>query len=87
MDTQSNSRPAERPDTADESVATLRQMTAEQLLYLGKRRVAYLKGRPHDGGMIFLLYGADGEPITMADDIEEVADAANELGLSFIAVH
>jgi hypothetical protein len=37
--------------------------------------------------MIFLLYGADGEPITMADDNEEVADAANELGLSFIAVH
>ena len=87
MDTHSSDLSAERFDTIEERVTALRQMTAEQLLHLGTHRVAYLKGRQHDGEFLFVLYGADGSPVAMADDIEEVADVATELGLMFIAVH
>ncbi|PPQ33743.1 hypothetical protein [Rhodopila globiformis] len=87
MDMQSTDLSTERFDTADDRVAALRQMTAEQLLQLGAHRVAYLKGRQHDGEFLFVLYGADGLPVATADDIDEVAEMASEMGLSFIAVH
>ena len=87
MDMQSTELSTERFDTNEERLAALRQMTAEQLLRLGAHRVAYLKGRQNGDEFVFVLYGADGLPVAMADDIEEVADVASELGLSFIAVH
>jgi hypothetical protein len=87
MDMQSNDLSTERFDTAEDRIAALRQMTVEQLLQLGAHRVAYLKGRQHDGEFVFVLYGADGLPVAMADDIDEVAEVATDLGLSFIAVH
>ena len=36
------------------------QMTAEQLLLLGKRQVVYLKSGIRGGELVFMLYGADG---------------------------
>ena len=87
MDMQSTDIAAERFDTVEDRIAALRQMTAEQLLQLGAHRVAYLKGRQRDGEFLFVLYGADGMPVATADDINEVADMASELGLTFIAVH
>jgi hypothetical protein len=65
----------------------LRQMTAEQLLYLGARQVAYLRSGMCDGEMLFVLYGADGTPLLTADDAETAIEMASERGLGFVAVH
>jgi hypothetical protein len=34
-----------------------------------------------------VLYGADGEPLTTADDVETAVEIAAEHGLKFISVH
>lgn len=73
--------------STDASITVLRQITAEQLLDLGKRRIAYLKMGQHDGKMLFVLFRADGEPIFAVDSIEQAAETTTELGLDLIAVH
>jgi hypothetical protein len=50
-----------RLQTAVDSRHTaLRQMTPEQLLYLGTRQVVYLRSGMCDGEPAFVLHGADG---------------------------
>jgi hypothetical protein len=71
----------------DRQVAALRQMTAEQLLQLGTRQVVYLKSGMCDGEMLFVLYGADGTPLVVAEDVETAAEMAVDCGLNFVAVH
>jgi hypothetical protein len=87
MSIPSDDRFSETFATAEQKIAALRQMTVEELLHLGKRRVAYLKGRQDDDGVLFVLYGADGSVITVADDIADVEEVATDLGLRFINVH
>jgi hypothetical protein len=74
---------------ADESCGTaaLRHMTAEQLLCLGMREVAYLRVGTHDGAPLFVLCGADGMPLAMVDTFEGALETAAEFGLNFINVH
>ena len=67
--------------------SALRQMTAEQLLRLGMHQVVYLKSGLRDGHMLFVLYGADGTPLLVADDADAAAELASERGLGFVAVH
>ena len=74
-------------DTVDQKIAALRQMTAEQLLCLGKRQVAYLKVGLREDGLVFVLCGADGGLIEMSDNIEEAAEMAARSGLELISVH
>ena len=61
-------------DAGYETIATLRQMTAEQLLHLGTRQVVYLKAGMHDGELAFILYGADGIPLVMVDTVESAVE-------------
>jgi hypothetical protein len=70
------------PDTA-----ALRHITAEQLLRLGKRQIAYLRAGLHEGEPIFILVGADGVPVVMVESIEGAAGAAMHLSLELVAVH
>ena len=74
-------------DADDRRVSALRQMTAEQLLHLGTRQVVYLKSGMCDGEMLFVLYGADGSPLMVAEDVETAAAMAVDCGLNFVAVH
>ena len=69
------------------STAALRQMTTEHLLNLGLRQVVYLRTGLCNGKKLLVLYGADGEPLTMVDDVETAVEIAAAHGLEFIAVH
>ena len=71
----------------DQRTATLRQMTADQLLGLGTHRIAYLRAGTYDGERLFVLYGADGVPLAAVDDVDTAVELAAERGLNFIAVH
>jgi hypothetical protein len=62
-------------------------MTSEQLLDLGMNQVVYLKSGMCNGKMVFVLFGADGTPAVVADDVDAAVRAAIEQGLSFVAVH
>ena len=79
--------PGETMIVTGDRAATLRQMTAEQLLHLGTRQVVYLKVGLHDGELAFMLYGADGNPLVMVDTVDTAVEMAAERGLGFVAVH
>jgi hypothetical protein len=92
MNAPSKDQSAEILYAVDQKVTALREMTTGQFLQLGKRRVVYLKESLlkeslHDNGRALVVYGADGAPVAMADDVEEAADLAMELGLRFVVVH
>lgn len=70
-----------------DQASSLRQMTAQQLLQLGARHVVYLKAGMHDGERLFVLYGADGSPLAIADAVETAAEMAAEHGLALVTVH
>jgi hypothetical protein len=62
-------------------------MTAEQLLHLGMNQVVYLKSGTCDGNALFAVYGADGIPIAVSDEVGAAVEAVAEQGLSFVSVH
>jgi hypothetical protein len=74
-------------DTGDQRTAELRRMTAEQLLHLGARQVVYLKSGTCDDEMVFVIYGVDGNPIVMVEDLETAMGMVAEQGLIIVAVH
>jgi hypothetical protein len=74
-------------DVGDQRTATLRRMSAEQLLHLGTRQVVYLKAGIRDGEPAFVLYGADGIPLAVVDSIESAAEMVADHGLGFVAIH
>ena len=79
--------PSEKIGVIRDQRSALRQMTAQQLLQLGTRQVVYLKAGMHDGERLFVLYGADGSPLAIADAVEIAVEMAAEHGLAFVAVH
>lgn len=74
-------------NAADPRTAVLRQMTADQLRGLGIQEFVYLRAGTCDGERLFVLYGADGVPLMIVDDIETGEEIVAEHGLKFIAVH
>ena len=70
-----------------EIVDTNKSFLSEQLLGLGMNQVVYLKSGTCDGRTLFVLFGADGTPVVVADDVEAAVETALEQGLSFVAVH
>ena len=70
-----------------DSRSALRWMTSEQLLDLGMNQVVYLKSGMCDGKMVFVLFGADGTPVVVADTVDAALESAIEQGLGFVAVH
>jgi hypothetical protein len=72
---------------AQETTASLRQITAEQLRRLGKRQVVYLKSGKRDGKQAFALYGADGSALVVVGDVEAAVEMVARHGLDFVAVH
>ena len=40
-----------------------------------------------DGERLLVLYGADGVPLVIVDDVNTAAEVAAEHGLRFIAIH
>ena len=62
-------------------------MTAQQLLQLGTDQVVYLRVGIHDGRPLFVLYGADGQPLALADAVGAAVEMAAEHGLSVVSVH
>jgi hypothetical protein len=79
--------PSEKIGVIRDQRSALRQMTAQQLLQLGTRLVVYLKAGMHDGERLFVLYGADGSPLAIADAVETAVELADERGLAFVTVH
>jgi hypothetical protein len=80
--------PAERViDTGDQTIAALRHITAEQLRHLGTRQVVYLRSGIRDGEHAFAVYGADGIPLVVVDDVDTAVAMAAERGFGFVAVH
>jgi hypothetical protein len=67
--------------------SALRQMSAEQLQQLGTDHVVYLRAGFRDGAPLFVVYGADGKPMALADTVDTAADMAAEHGLAFVSVH
>jgi hypothetical protein len=62
-------------------------MTVEQLLHLGIRQVVYLKGDMSDGEGLVVLYGADGSPIAIPDDVESAMEMVAAWGLDVASIH
>ena len=62
-------------------------MTSKQLPDLGMNQVVYLKSGMSDGKLLFVLFGADGTPVVVADTVDAAVETAIEQGLSFVAVH
>ena len=74
-------------ETGDRTIAALRHITAEQLRHLGTRQVVYLKSGLRDGEQAFAVYGADGIPLAVVDDVDTAVAMAAERGFGFVAVH
>ena len=64
-----------------------RWMTSEQLLDLGMNQVVYLKSGMCDGKMVFVLFGADGMPAVVVENVTAAVRTAIEKVLAFVAVH
>ena len=80
--------PAKRViETGDQTIAALRHITAEQLRHLGTRQVVYLRSAIRDGEHAFAVYGADGIPLVVVDDVDTAVAMAAERGFGFVAVH
>jgi hypothetical protein len=62
-------------------------MTADQLRGLGAHQFVYLRAGSCDGERLFVLYGADGEPLTMVENVETAVELAAVRGLKFVSVH
>ena len=73
--------------TANRRTIVLRHMTADQLRGLGAHQFVYLRAGSCDGERLFVLYGADGEPLTMVENVETAVELAAVRGLKFVAVH
>ena len=73
--------------SADRRAFALRQMTADQLLDLGRRQLVYLRTGTRDGERLFVLYRADGMPLAMVADVETAVEVAAEHALEFVSVH
>ena len=80
---------SEYPDraAADQRVTALRQMSADELLQLGARRLVYLRAGMRQGEMLIVLHGADGRPWATTDTVDDAVALAAQHGLSFVAVH
>ena len=74
-------------NAGDETIAALRHMTVEQLLHLGTLQVVYLKSGMRDGEPAFVVYGADGIPLVVVDDVATAVEMVTEHGLGFVTVH
>ena len=74
-------------ETGDRTIAALRHITAEQLWHLGTRQVVYLKAGTRGGEQAFVVFGADGTPLVVADDVETAAAVVAGHGLDFVALH
>jgi hypothetical protein len=74
-------------ETSDQTIAALRHITAEQLRHLGTRQVVYLKSGMRDGEQAFAVYGADGTPLVVVDNVDTAMAMAAERGFGFVAVH
>jgi hypothetical protein len=74
-------------DAQDPEIATLRHITAEQLRHLGTRQVVYLKAGTCDGEQAFGVFGADGTPLVVVDDLETAVAVVAQHGLDFVTLH
>jgi hypothetical protein len=57
-------------DAREQTIAGLRHITAEQLRHLGTRPVVYLNAGTRDAEQAFGVFGADGTPLVVIDDVE-----------------
>jgi hypothetical protein len=74
-------------DAQDPEIATLRHITAEQLRHLGTRQVVYLKAGTCDGEQAIGVFGADGTPLVVVDDLETAVAMVAQHGLDFVTLH
>jgi hypothetical protein len=57
------------------------------LRHLGRRQVVYLKAGTCEDEMVFVIHGADGNPIVMVEDLETAMGMVAAQGLIIVAVH
>jgi hypothetical protein len=62
-------------------------MTTDELRGLGTHQVIYLRAGRRDGEWPVALYGADGVPLVIVDDIDTAVEFTDEYDLKIIAVH
>jgi hypothetical protein len=74
-------------DSRDRTIATLRHITADQLRHLGARQGAYLRAGTRDGEQAFVVFGADGTPLVVVDDVETAMEMVARHGLAFVTLH
>ena len=77
----------ELTDSRNQTIARLRHITAEQLRHLGTRQVVYLKAGTRDGEQAFGVFGADGTPLVVVDDLETAVEMVAKHGLDFVTLH
>ncbi len=79
-------QPGEKICSIRDQTPALR-LTAQQFLQLGTDQVVYLRAGIHDGRPLFVLYGADGQPLALAAAVGAAVEMAAEHGLSVVSVH
>ncbi len=82
-----NTSPSGQTSVIRDQRAALRQMTSQQLLQLGTDEVVYLRSSIREGKPLFVVYGADGQPLVWAATVDAAAEMAAEHGLAFVSVH
>jgi hypothetical protein len=87
MDTERNTSFADSVAIAVPDIAALRRITAEALLQLGMRQIAYLKPGLHETEPAFTLVAADGIPVIALETSKGAARAAMYLNLELLALH
>ncbi len=79
--------PGETLTDARDQTITLRHITAEQLRHLGARQVVYLKAATCDGEQAFVVFGADGTPLVVVDNVDTAVEVVAQHGLDFVTLH
>ena len=82
-----NTSPISQTGVIGDRRSALRHITSEQLLQLGTDQVVYVRSGVHEGERLFVIYGADGQPLALADTADAAAEMAAEHGLAFVSVH
>ena len=69
------------------SIEQIRKITAEDLLSLGVKDVAYLKEIEVDGGSAVGIFAANGQQLALLPDRNAAIAAAVENGLAPVTLH
>lgn len=71
----------------DQHYLTLKNMSDQDFLSLGQGQIAYTREMEIDGATLYSLHSADGETLSIVDNIDEAHIAVLEKDMHLCTVH